>query len=350
MTELELILTQNDYVRDILNGPLAIRNSIDTWVHEEQLAIITERIHSFNYKKIILTGMGSSFHALYPLYLRLIQHCIPVYHIETSELIYYSTELLTDDCLTIIVSQSGESIEIKKLLCENHNRGLIVGITNTEQSTLSAKTDCLFLTHAGIEKSVSCKTYMTALAAITLLGDILLEENTSNTIKDLGIAATAIQNYLANIENHVSKLIDLFFEIKYLIVTGRGMSLASAHVSGLIIKEASHFFAEGMSSAAFRHGPFEIVLSDLFLMVFSGDQAVCELNKKLVNDVQSCGGKAVIVKQGKECNPFVIPVVPDSILPIVEMLPAQMLSIALSIIHEHEPGKFDLISKVTLNE
>ncbi len=60
-------------------------------------------------------------------------------------------------------------------------------------------------------------------------------------------------------------------------------------------------------------------------------------------------GKAGLESKRRRVT-FVIPEVPDSILPIVEMLPAQMLSIALSILHGHEPGEFGLISKITLAE
>lgn len=350
MPDLKSLLTQNQYVKDIIGESSAIRNSIDIWTQTDQLAVIGKRIRSFDYKKILLTGMGSSFYTLYPLYLRLLQNGIPVYHIETSELIHYSTNLISDDCLTIIVSQSGESIEMQRLLMENHERGLTIGITNTEQSTLSKNADCVFLTHAGIEKSVSCKTYMTGLSAIALLGDILCDESTSDTIGYINKAIGGIEDYLANTESYINKLIDLFSDVKYLIVTGRGASLASAYLSGLIIKEASHFFAEGMSSAAFRHGPFEVVSPDLFLIVFSGNPTTSKLNEELVKEVLLSGGKAALVKKGKQCDPFIVPDVPCSILPMVEMLPIQMVSITLSILHGHEPGKFKFVSKVTLDE
>jgi glucosamine--fructose-6-phosphate aminotransferase (isomerizing) len=350
MNKLELLLERNRYVKDIKDESFAISNSIDRWKQTDQFSAIAEKVNLFPYSKIILTGMGSSFYALYPLYCRLIQHNIPVFHIEAAELLNYSSELISDDCLTIMVSQSGESIEIQKLLNNRKRRGLTIAITNTQASTLHTFADCSFLTHAGIEESVSCKTYLSALAAITILGDILLEDDLVNTVNALQCAAQKIEKYLSNIEDHVNQLVDLLSETKYLMITGRGPSISSAYTSSLIIKEAAHFFAEGMSSAAFRHGPYEIILSDLFLITFSGNKNVRGLNKRLVDDVNSDGGKAVLVKQGKACDPFVIPEVPDSILPIVEMLPAQMLSIALSILHGHEPGEFGLISKVTLAE
>ncbi len=350
MTELERLIKENRYIRDVLDGPSAIWNSTDFWEQTDQISAIAEKLNSFHYSKVLLTGMGSSLNALYPLYCRLLQHGIQVCHIETSELLNYSNELITEDCLTVIVSQSGESIEIQKLLDNNGLKGLTIGITNTYQSTLYTKSNCSLLTQAGNETSVSCKTYLAALAATTILGDILLKEDSAMTIDALRSAAQEIEKYYVNSKGHIHKLIDLLSETKYLVVTGRGMSIASANTAALVIKESSKFFAEGMSSAAFRHGPFEIILSGLFLVVFSGDRRVYELNKKLVDDVNLCGGKAVLVERGKECDPFIVPEVSDSILPIVEILPAQMLSIALSVLHKHEPGKFDLISKVTLTE
>ena len=46
---------------------------------------------------------------------------------------------------------------------------------------------------------------------------------------------------------------------RHLFLVGRGASLASVATGALIIKESDHFHAEGMSSAAFRHGPFEML-------------------------------------------------------------------------------------------
>ena len=47
---------------------------------------------------------------------------------------------------------------------------------------------------------------------------------------------------------------------------------------------------------------------------------------------------------------FLIPSAAERIRPILEMLPIQMLSLALAAMNGHEPGRFEFASKVTTTE
>ena len=118
----------------------------------------------------------------------------------------------------------------------------------------------------------------------------------------------------------------------------------------LIIKESAQFHAEGMSSAAFRHGPMEMVGPETFVLVFSGDRKTQDLNRKLLHDIQAQGGKAQLVGEGTVTPTFCVPEVPSSVRPIVEILPVQMITLALAARAGREPGCFKLASKVTATE
>jgi glutamine---fructose-6-phosphate transaminase (isomerizing) len=60
--------------------------------------------------------------------------------------------------------------------------------------------------------------------------------------------------------------------IRHLFLVGRGSSLAAVGTGALMVKESDHFHAEGMSSAAFRHGPFEMLSPETFVFVFSANK------------------------------------------------------------------------------
>ena len=49
-----------------------------------------------------------------------------------------------------------------------------------------------------------------------------------------------------------------------LFLVGRGTSLDAAGTGAVSIKEADDIHAEGMSSAAFRHGSLEMLREDIF--------------------------------------------------------------------------------------
>ena len=346
----DTIKVTNNYLRDILDQPLALVNSLEAWKGNLDLHEVKHLFASERYKRVILTGMGSSYYALYPLYLKMIQHCISVYWIETSELIHYGPELFQRDNLLIAVSQSGESAEIISLLDKNRGKATLIGVTNSPKSSLALRGDYCHITHAGVEATVSCKTYLTALASLSILGEYILNGSVDDVFDDLALGVSAVKKYLEKWQDHIEQLKNELTGIRNIVFTGRGASLAAVYTAGLIIKESAHFISEGMSSASFRHGPFEMVSPNMFVMVYSGNLLTSSLNERLVFDIAANGGKARLIFEGDTSNPFIIPEVPEVSLPLVEILPAQLVSIALAHLHGHEPGLFSLASKVTQNE
>jgi glucosamine--fructose-6-phosphate aminotransferase (isomerizing) len=120
--------------------------------------------------------------------------------------------------------------------------------------------------------------------------------------------------------------------------------------AGLITKESAHFPAEGMSAAAFRHGPFELVDGRMFLLVFEGDPRTAELNHRLARDVKAAGGRAAVVCESGEPGLFHTPPVPPRLRPVSEILPVEMITLALAARAGHAPGVFSRAAKITLSE
>jgi glucosamine--fructose-6-phosphate aminotransferase (isomerizing) len=138
--------------------------------------------------------------------------------------------------------------------------------------------------------------------------------------------------------------------VKHVFLAGRGTSLAAVGLGAMVQKEAAHFHAEGMSSAALRHGPFEMLGPDCFVVVFEGDRSVQHLNESLVRDILNTGARAALCGFGATDSPFALPAAHDAMKPILELLPAQMMSLALGYLQGREPGKFERITKVTTVE
>jgi glucosamine--fructose-6-phosphate aminotransferase (isomerizing) len=134
------------------------------------------------------------------------------------------------------------------------------------------------------------------------------------------------------------------------MLAGRGASLAAAGTGGLIIKEAARFPAEGMSCAALRHGPLEMTSPQTLAVVYEGDGKTADINAALVNDLRKAGGRAQLIRQSVDLDLFTLPQSPLAILPILEILPAQMLSLALALHQGHAPGQFEHAAKVTAVE
>jgi glucosamine--fructose-6-phosphate aminotransferase (isomerizing) len=138
--------------------------------------------------------------------------------------------------------------------------------------------------------------------------------------------------------------------VKELFLTGRGSSLAAARTGALIIKETARFPSEGLSSASFRHGPMEMALPDVMVLTYEGNGKTAHLNKQLVEDVAHFGGRAMYICENDAPGALHLPVYCDLLRPLLEILPAQMISLALASIQGIEPGVFERASKVTAVE
>lgn len=343
-------VVEGEYLRDIVAQPQAIDDTVRALEEGEPLKSLSDRLAGGAYRRILLTGMGSSFHALHPLNLELINHGYTPLVAETSELIYYMPGLLDRNTLIVAVSQSGRSIEILRLLEINQRRAAIIGITNTPESPLATEADAALLTNAGKEFSVSCKTYVASLAALAWLGSLLCRRDLQHTRSELEQAAPAVKRYLECWSDHVQSMIPLLAGVRDLFLAGRGTSLAAVGTGGLIIKESTHFHSEGMSSAAFRHGPMEMLNPEIFVLVFGGDIGVRHLNSRLVQDIRGKGGRAEMVAEDASQEAFRLPSAPQSLRPLLEILPVEMMTLALAALTGREAGKFEIGSKVTTAE
>src|SRR5579859_3798956 len=314
---LDFSIIEGEYLRDLLAQPESVRHTLANLRTVPALEQVARDLVSGRFRRIVLTGMGGSYHALYPLYLRLVNRGWPALLVETSELLGSMAGILDGDTLLITASQSGRSAETVRLVEFSARRPYAVGITNTPDSPLARKSDVMILTHAGEESSVSCKTYVATLTAVEWTTAVLCGGDLSGTVAAIEGAIPAMEQYLNEWREHVQCLSVELDGIEDVFVTGRGASLAAAGTGGLILKESTHLHAEGMSSAAFRHGPFEMLSEHVFVLVFEGGGKTAALNAGLVKDVREAGGRAALVSENTMLDVFRLAAVPDVARPLL---------------------------------
>jgi len=346
----DLSVIEGEYLLDILSQPQALEDTLCALALTKPLQELAGKLNHGKFHRVVLTGMGSSFHALHPLNLELISRGFTAIMVETSELVHYKNRFFDPKTLIVAVSQSGQSAEMLRLIEMNHGHSAVIAVTNTPDSPLAKSAYVAVVTQAGKEFSVSCKTYVTALMALEWLGHALCQRDLRRTRSALKRAAPAVAAYLAHWKQNVQNLACQLKDIRHLFLVGRGASLAAVGTGALIVKESDHFHAEGMSSAAFRHGPLEMLSEENFVLVFSGNKKTKDLNRRLLEDIQEKGGRAEFLGEDASYAPFQIPVDGLSIRPILEILPVQMITLAIAAQNGREPGRFELASKVTTIE
>jgi glutamine---fructose-6-phosphate transaminase (isomerizing) len=338
---LDLSVIRGPYFRDLLDQPEALAATLAGLESSPALLEMAVRLRGGEFQRVVLTGMGSSYHALHPLSRQLAAQGFTAVMEETSELIHYKTRWLDAGSLILAVSQSGQSVEIVRLLELNAGRAPIVAVTNTPGSPLAQQAGATVLTRAGAESSVSCKTYVTALMALQWLGDRLCGHDLENTHAALAGAAAAAGEFLGGWEQHVTRLLGQLEGVRHLFLTGRGASLAAAGAGALIIKESTRVPAEAMSCAALRHGPMEMVSPATFVLVFAGSPPTRALNTRLVSDLLAMGARAELAAEHAPS---------EALRPILEILPVQMITLALAAAAGRQPGRFERLTKITTTE
>ncbi len=302
-------------------------------------------------RRVVLTGMGGSFHALTPCLMMLIEQGISAVAIEASELVYYYRALLDAQTLLIVISQSGHSVEIVKLLDEVGKSTPTIGITNNPDSPLGQRSTTPLIIQAGAELTVSSKTYTCTLAALHILAAALTGADTSTALNDLHRAADSMQQYLPGWDQQAKTLVQGIEGVQFVTFLGRGISRASAMTAALITKETAKLPTEGMVGGQFRHGPMEVLAPQVAIFIFASSETTRELDIKLAADVAARAGH-IIVAGAKAAKAWHIPL-PDlnaAVIPIVEIVPVQLFAARLAEQRGLPVGQFRYGQKITTIE
>jgi glutamine---fructose-6-phosphate transaminase (isomerizing) len=342
----------NPYISDILSQPTALRNTVEKFSATLLLPIIN-RIHSGDFDRIVITGMGASYNAAYPMYLELSHLPIPVMFVNGAELVHYMDGLIGTRTLLWVNSQSGRSAELVHLLerIKPTPPACILACINDETSPLATAADIRLPIHAGPESTVSTKTYINTLAVNLLAARQVTGQEIEASKNAMLAAANEMEAFLSSWQARVHELDSLLGDFETLLVLGRGASIGAVWNGALINKEAAKFSLEGMNAAEFRHGPLELAAPGFCALLFAGSSITSALNRKLAVEIMEHGGRVIWLNSVKEPSlpTFTTPVV-ESVRPITEILPMQLLTIALAHRRGIEPGIFRYIGKVTTSE
>ncbi len=337
--DLETKWRECSYLQDLLEQPEAVASTLEGFGEAGALAAYASRLRAGRFRHVVLTGMGSSYWACRPLYLRLLSAGFAPVMVETSELIHYERGWLHPRSLVVAVSQSGRSAEMLRLLELARGRAELIGVTNTPDSPLGVGSAHTLLIRAGAEYTVSCKTYVATLLALEWLGDALCGAASAALADQARAAVESMRAYLRRWPAHVGELMPMLDGARHIFIVGRGPSLAAAETGGLILKESTHCHAEGMSAAAFRHGPLEMLSDAVFVLILEGDERSAPLSRKLAADIRAAGGRAAVVSPSSR-GVLELPNASERMRPLMEILPVEMMTLTLAAAHRQGARPF----------
>lgn len=336
--------SRSPYEHDIHAQPEVLQQLLDAGVGADARRLLGR---ADGVDRIVLTGMGASLHGLYPSYLRLLHAGLPVWLVETAELLGPAGGLVTPGTLLWITSQSGHTAEVVALLDDLRQRpAAILGVTNSSDSPLARGCDAVIPLHSGIETTVGTRSYTNTLAAGALAVDAILGDGSSEPALDL--VPQALATYLGDWEEHVARLDADVAPDTALFALGRSSSLAAVATGALIVKEAAAHPIEALSVPQFRHGPLEMAGPAITALILAGDARSRPLNARLDDDLRAFHAATIWLDVTEDSQGPPLPrLTHDVTRPFAEILPFQALSVALAHRAGRVPGSFSNIGKVT---
>jgi glutamine---fructose-6-phosphate transaminase (isomerizing) len=344
------------FLADIYEQPTTIVHTAESVLAETAIIEpLRERLAQGNLRRIVISGMGSSVSVVYPSLLRLTEHGFDVHCVEAAELLHYRAALIQSDTLFVLISQSGRSAEIVPLLQLAQQRNCVVlGITNTPHSPLHLGSSSTLFLKAGDEASVSTKTYTSTLALLHILTDLLIGEPVDESLHWMGQLADQITQRLDGWHRQMDALARDWHATPFIEYLGRGYSTASAQTGALISKESTKLPTEAMNAGQFRHGPLELVNEHFTGILFVGEEKTRQLNVLLAGEILRHHGRLALLTQVNtsidNAVHVLLPPCPAALLPLVEIVPIQLLCAELSVQRGFEAGHFRYIEKVTVHE
>ncbi len=311
-------------------------------------------------RRLVFTGMGSSYDACYPAVTDLAADGVPALQLDAAELLHFRRPLLGRGTVLVAVSQSGRSVELVRLataLRRSDDRPSIVSVTNGMDNPLAEAADVRLDTGAGEEHGPSTMTFAASLVVVGALGALLGGRSPSDVASsardDAATAARAIARILGDAELP-DRLARWLGDRETLVLLARGPARAAAEMGALTLKEAVGMPVESLQAAQFRHGPLELAGPDLAAMVLATEPETHDLDLGLAAELVAADVAVHVVTTGATEVPgaFVTPIdaVVRSLAPAVSIVPAQLLAWRLAVLRGREPGAYVRASKVTTRE
>jgi glucosamine--fructose-6-phosphate aminotransferase (isomerizing) len=299
-----------------------------------------------NANRIIIVACGTSWHAgLVAEYLFEEFARIPT-EVEYASEFRYRDPIIQPGDIVIAISQSGETADTLAAIELAKDKGaFIFGVCNVVGSTISRATHSGAYTHAGPEIGVASTKAFTAQVAVLYLIALSVADKRGTISKErlhrLMAELTTIPDKVEEVLKTnalVESIAEIYKDHRNALYLGRGYSFPVALEGALKLKEISYIHAEGYPAAEMKHGPIALIDEEMPVFVIATQGHSYEKVVSNIQEVKARKGKIIaIVTAGDKTvseladHSIEIPKTDDSLVPIVSVIPLQLLSYHVAV-------------------
>jgi glutamine---fructose-6-phosphate transaminase (isomerizing) len=307
-------------------------------------------------KDIYVTGSGTSYHTallaknILSKYLRIRTEAI------MSSEFQYSIESLDENSVVIAISQSGETADVlKSVQAARKKRAKVLSIVNVTTSSLARLSDCFLEVKCGPEIGVAAtKSFTSQLAVLYFITDSISGNLTGITTNSAELSS-AIQQTL-ELEPIVVEIAKDTKNARDIYIVGRSIHFPICLEAALKIKELAYIHAEGIAAGELKHGPLALIDKNSVVIILNPNDSTYIDTVSNAHVIKSRGAKLIgISDKGKDDDKLYdhfikIPSVSEQLLPLIEIIPLQMLAYYLALSNNIDPDyPRNLAKSVTVN-
>ena len=287
-------------MKEIHEQPKAVRDTLYSVIHGDVIDLseagLTEEVIN-QIGRIHIVACGSAYHVGISLKSAIESLArIPV-EVDLGSEFRYRNPILTDDCLVIIISQSGETADSLAALREAKSRGIrTMGIVNVIGSSIAREADNVLYTLAGPEIAVATtKAYSAQLAAGYLLAiqfakvrGKIDEARYTSMIKEVQTLPDKIEKILEDKER-IQWFVSKFSNAKDIFFIGRGLDYAICLEGSLKMKEISYVHSEAYAAGELKHGTISLIEDGILVIGLLTQEELYEKTISNLVEVKSRG-------------------------------------------------------------
>ena len=338
-------------IKEIHEQPKAVKDTMTSRVLEDEAGIklddiklTKEDLEKFN--KIFIVACGTAFHAgMVGKYVIERLARIPV-EVDIASEFRYRRPLVDEKTLTIVVSQSGETLDTFAALKEAKKNGSrILSVVNVVGSSIARESHDVLYTWAGPEIAVaSTKAYTTQIIALyeialhmAKLKGTLTDQEISK-IKDEMLTLPKLVEEALEHKETIQKFATRNSNARDVFYLGRGLDYAVALEGSLKLKEISYIHSEAYASGELKHGTIALIETGTIVISLLTQDNLYEKALSNVKEVKARGAFVfAIAKEGNKDIETVadytlyIPHVSDILAPVVAVIPLQLLAYYMAV-------------------
>lgn len=290
-------------------------------------------------KNIYITGSGTSYHSALLAKQIFSKSKILVETILSSEF-QYSSDLLDENSVLLAISQSGETADVIQSVKSAKVMGAkVLSIVNIPTSSLARLSDSYLEVNCGPEIGVAAtKSFTSQIALLYYVAEIIgRKSNGISSSKELLVNAVS---QVLELESQIERVANQIKGSKDVYILGRSLHFPVCLEGALKIKELSYIHAEGMAAGELKHGPLALIDTNSIVIVLHPNDSTYSDTLSNIHTIKSRGAKIVGISNKKDSlydYQITIPTISESLYPLIEVIPLQLLAYYLSICNNANP-------------